>query len=230
MYQWADRQLGQVPTPSQPTGTGVPSRRSVPGLPPNPVDARARAIITAAQDPARGIADRAVATVLSILRTYYPPEAGKVSNVVFMDQLPGLATRTIGSGPTARGQISVGRYFVEHTTEPYFARRVLQVGHELRHIDQWRAGMIGHDRQPEREFLAHCWTVLAGERPGTGRMNHATRVLIIDAALGNLNCLGSSVRVRYAKEEETLLALRIRDQAASGRAATPPPSVCAPSH
>jgi hypothetical protein len=115
---------------------------------------------------------------------------------------------------------------VEHTDDQFFARRVLQVGHELRHIDQWRAGMVGPTRKAEREFLAHCWAALTPELPGTGCLPHATRVAIIDAALGNLNCLSASVRARYAQHERTLLALRQREQAASGRATTSAPTAC----
>jgi hypothetical protein len=221
--------LGQSPTPASPAPSGAPSPQAG-RRPPNPLDARARAIIAAASDPATGIYGRAVATVWSILRTYYPAETGKVSWVIYSENQPGLLTTRLGAGASARGGITVGRYFLEHTTEPFFARRVLQVGHELRHIDQYRAGMIGHDRQPEREFLAHCWAIFAGERPGTGRMNHSTRVSIIDAALGNLNCLSRALRARYAKEEEMLRAIRTREQAASGRPATLPPTACIGSH
>lgn len=215
----------QLPTPAAAPSPGAIQRRT-----PNPLDGRARTIIAVARDPAQGIWGRAVATVWSILRTYYPAETEKVSSVIYSENVPGLLTTRLGTGPLARGAISVGRYFIEHTTEEFFARRVLQVGHELQHVDQYRAGMIGHDRQPEREFLAHCWTVFAAERPGTGRMSHSTRVSIIDAALGNLNCLSASVRARYARHEESLRAIRPSEQAASGRPATLSPTTCVRSH
>src|SRR6266705_1047481 len=229
MYQWTLSELGQTPAPG-PTRAVTPTRTPVRRQCTNPLDATARAIITAAGDRNRGIWDRAVATVWSILRTYYPSEVGKVSAVVHVSDVSGLRTTRVGTGPQATGVISVGTYFVEHATEAYFARRVLQVGHELRHIDQWRAGMIGHDKQAEREFLAHCWTALTPEKPGTGCMYHATRVDLIDGALGNLNCLNRSARARYAHEEGALLALRAREQTASGRALSSPPSTCVPSH
>ena len=215
----------QVPTPAAAPSSGAIQRQT-----PDPLDGRARAIIAAAHDPALGISGRAMGTLWSILRTYYPAEVGKVSAVIHVNDVPGLMTTRVGTGASARGVISVGNYFVEHTTEPFFARRVLQVGHELRHIDQYRAGMIGHDRQPEREFLAHYWTAFAAEPPGTGRMSHTTRVSIIDAALGNLNCLSASVRARYARHEERLRAIRPREQAASRRPATLPPTTCIRSH
>jgi hypothetical protein len=230
MYLWTERKLGQVPAPPVTTQTASPAAAPRRRACQNPLDARANAIIAAAQDPARGLFDRGVATIWSILRTYYPSEAGKVSAVVYVEGVPGLRTTRVGTGPGARGVISVGRSFLENTTAAYFARRVLQVGHELRHIDQWRAGMIGSARKAEREFLAHCWTALAAEKPGTGCMYHATRVGIIDAALGNLQCLDAQVRAGYAREAAALMALRSREQAASGRAATAPPATCAPSH
>ncbi len=228
MYQWSRPRLGQVLAPA-PT-TAPSSARTARSRCANPLDATATAIITAAQDATRGVWDRGVATVWSILRTYYPSEVGKVSAVVYVEDVPGLRTTRGGTGPGATGVVSVGRNFLEYTTAPYFARRVLQVGHELRHVDQWRAGMIGPAVKAEREFLAHCWTALAQEKPGTGCMYHATRVGIIDAALGNFNCLSAARRAKYAREEAALLALRAREQTASGRAATAPPTGCAPSH
>ena len=214
------------PTPTAASSAG-PSKRAACA---NPIDATARTIITSAQDTTQGIWNRGVSTVWSILRTYYPSEAGKVSAVVYVERVPGLITTRVGTEPAATGVISVGRYFTEHTTDQFFARRVLQVGHELRHIDQWRAGMIGPARKAEREFSAHCWTALTPEKPGTGCMYHATRVDIIDAALGNLNCLSAPVRAKHAREETALMALRPREQAASGRPATSPPTTCKPSH
>jgi hypothetical protein len=108
-----------------------------------------------------GIYGRAVRAVWSILRTYYPTEAAKVAAVVYSEGVQGLRTTRAGTGPTATGIITVGRTFVEHTTDRFFARRVLQVGHELRHIDQYRAGMIGPANKAKREFLAHSWTAFA---------------------------------------------------------------------
>jgi hypothetical protein len=144
--------------------------------------------------------------------------------------LRGLETVSEGTGPATRGLIRIGRDFIDATNAQFFARRVLQVGHELRHIDQWRAGMTGRARSPEREFLAHCWTALTPEKPGTGCMPHTLRVSIIDAALGNLNCLAPAERARHAQTAATLLALRAREQQASGRPATSAPSTCVLSH
>ena len=196
----------------------------------NPIDARAAAIIASAQDQSQPLDLRGRELVRAICRTYFPSEGGKVSGVQFIEPLPGLETQSEGAGATARGLIRVGRYFVENTNDQLFARRVLQVGHELRHIDQWRAGMVGPAKKAEREFLAHFWVATTPEVPGIGCMPHATRVNVIDAALGNFNCLTAPDRARYAQQQATLLRLRLQEQRASGRAATQPPAACVRSH
>jgi hypothetical protein len=196
----------------------------------NPIDARAAAIIAAAQDQSQPLDVRGRELVRAICRTYFLSEGGKVSGVEFIEPLPGLRTQSEGAGATARGLIRVGRYFVENTNDQLFARRVLQVGHELRHIDQWRAGMVGPARKAEREFLAHFWVATTPEPSGTGCMPHATRVNVIDAALGNFYCMSQADRARYAHLERTLLALRQREQAASGHASAAAPVTCRPSH
>jgi hypothetical protein len=196
----------------------------------NPIDARAAAIIAAAQDQSQPLDVRGRDLVRAICRTYFPSEGAKVSGVQFAEPLPGLRTQSEGAGATTRGLIRVGRYFVENTHDHLFARRVLQVGHELRHIDQWRAGMVGPARKAEREFLAHFWVATTPEPSGTGCMPHATRVNVIDAALGNFYCMSQADRARHAHLERTLLTLRQREQAASGHAPTAAPVTCRPSH
>jgi hypothetical protein len=214
----------------------------------NPIDARAAAIIAAAQNQSQAIDVRGRELVRAICQTYFPSEGGKVSGVQFSEfqrdgrgqiardaqgnaiRLDGLETQSEGAGAETRGLIRVGRSFVENTNDHFFARRVLQVGHELRHIDQWRAGMVGPAKKAEREFLAHFWVSTTPELPGTGCMPHATRVNVIDAALGNFNCLTAPDRARYAQQQATLLRLRLQEQRASGRAATQPPAACVRSH
>jgi hypothetical protein len=209
-------------------GLGEPPARR--GCRRNPIDARAATIIAAARDQSQPLDVRGRELVRAICRTYFPSEGSKVSGVQFIEHLSGLETQSEGAGATTRGLIRVGRNFVENTDDQLFARRVLQVGHELRHIDQWRAGMVGPARKAEREFLAHFWVATTPEPSGTGCMPHATRVAIIDAALGNFYCISPADRSRYGHFERTLLALRQREQAASGRAFAAPPVTCTPSH
>lgn len=195
----------------------------------NPLNAAARAIIAEAQDPKLGIYGRAVRAVWSILRTYYSSEATKVAAVVFSESVNGLQTTRTGTGPSATGVITVGRQFIDHTTAEFFARRVLQVGHELRHIDQYRAGMIGPANRAKREFLAHSWTAFAADPAGTGCVNRATRVGIIDCALAFCHCMSAAERVPYAEQERRLLELRRQLQPrtawppAAGMPSCPPP-------
>jgi hypothetical protein len=186
---------------------------------PAPVDAAAQQIITAAQDTAAtpAIDQRAIATVQAIIAQYFPAESNKVSRIVFRDGEPGLLTTSAGSGATATGIITVGRYFVEHTTQREFARRVLQVRHEIEHIDQIRSGMQGENRSDEREFFAFYHEALARELPGTGRMGHATRVQLIDAALGHYYCLSAELQQNNISKRDELTTRRSEEVRRSGR-------------
>jgi uncharacterized protein DUF4157 len=194
---------------------------------PNPIDPTAQAIITAAQATATPIEDRATQAVRAIIATYYASQASKVANVVYREAEPGLATTYSGTGASITGTITVGRYFVENTTSAGIARRVLQVGHELQHIDQQRAGMGGAAKRHLREFLAFHWEATAPEAAGTGRVSHSTRVALIDAALGNYNCLDDTEKSAQLTKQQQLLTLRASEQAASGQPATPAPTACA---
>jgi hypothetical protein len=198
---------GSFGEPPPATAPASPSRASAPACS-NPLDATAHAIIAAAQDPTLGIYGRAVRAVWSILRTYYPTEATKVAAIVYVETMKGLQTTRAGTGPTTTGIITVGRDFIDHTTDRFFARRVLQVGHELQHIDQYRAGMIGPANKAKREFLAHYWTALAPEKQGTGCVARETRLAMIDCALAYCHCMSAAERAPYAAHERRLLDLR----------------------
>jgi len=196
--------LGGAPTPAQaPQCT-------------NSLDSRAQAIITAARDQSVPPDIRAVQAVRSIIQTYYPSQAGKVANVVYNDPIPGLQTQRNGSGPAATGTINVGRYFLDHIAN--FPRRVLQTGHELVHIEQYRQNMTD---QTEREFLAHCWTALMPEIQGTGCVRSGDRLGSADCALRFWNCLSSQKQTQYTQHQQTLLTLR-----QSLKATTPLPVGC----
>jgi hypothetical protein len=193
---------------------------------PSRLDARGQAIVAMAQNTAQPIEQRAVQAVTAIICQYFPGDAEKVSGVVYAAEEPGLRVTTVRDGTTIRGQVTVGRYFVENTTEGGLARRVLQVQHELQHIDQWRAGMTGQANQPEREFLAFHREALSPEFPGTGRVSHATRVGLIDAALGYYHCLNADKQAQYRAQQDELLQRRPVEESASGRPHTDPPAAC----
>ncbi len=192
-------------------------RQETPRPRPAPVDENAQRIIDLAQDSSRTIEERAVAVVQAIIRQYFPSDSEKISRIIYRAEEPGLHITYTGRGARTTGIIEVGRYFVENTTQRHFARRVLQVRHEIQHVEQQRAGMIGESRQDEREFLAFSDEALATELPGTGRLQHSTRVLLIDAALGYYHCLSDDLQRSYASRRDSLLARRTEAVRGSGR-------------
>jgi hypothetical protein len=194
----------------------------------NPLNEKAKAIIAKAKDDKTKVEDRAVQTVKSIIKEYYSSDESKVDSVVYDDKKAGdgLSVTSKGSGEKTTGIIYAGKKFLESVTERHFARRVLQVGHELEHIDQWRKGMAGGKKSDEREFLAFYHEALAAEKPGTGRMTRSTRVLLIDAALGYYYCLTAEQQKQYAANKKELLDRRPEEVKASGQESTEPPTEC----
>lgn len=184
----------------------------------NPLDDKAKAIIQAAKDTTKSIDQRAIEAVKSIVKTYY--DASMVDEVVYDEDDPGLTTSPVGKGKDIKGKISVGKYFIEHIDT--FARRVLQVGHELQHVEQQRAGMGGGGKRHEREFLAHIWTAQQQEKQGTGKVSHATRRDIIDEALKHYNCLTSDDQKHYETKKKELLKQRETESSASGTSSEAP--------
>ena len=191
------------------------------------LDDRAHAIINAAQADHPAIAERAVSTVRQIINTYYADRASTVSDITYDSSEPGLMTTSVGRGASSTGSIAVGEYFVTNTTAAEFARRVLQVGHELEHIQQYRSGLGGGGHRHEREFLAFSHEGTATAVAHTGRMAHATRVRLIDEAIRHYNAFSAADKERYAEQYRDLLAERTREQRASGRDATSPPTEAA---
>lgn len=189
---------------------------------PNPVDDKAKAIIAKAKDTTKGVDQRAKEAVMDILRTYY--DTSKVSDVVYDESDPGLTTSPVGTGHDIKGSIAVGRYFVEHIDS--FARRILQVGHELQHIDQQRSGLGGAANKDKREFMAFSWEAQAQERAGTGRLPYAMRRDLIDSALGYFNCLPENDQKSFAADRDKLLKLREDVNGKGGNPATNPPTEC----
>jgi hypothetical protein len=88
--------------------------------------------------------------IKSIVRQYY--DASTLSDVTYNENESGLSTTPVGRGNDIKWKITVGKYFIEHIDA--FARRVLQVGHELQHVQQQCDGMGGARNQNKREFLA----------------------------------------------------------------------------
>jgi len=192
----------------------------------NKLDKKAQTIVHQAQDQSVQEEERAKQTVWHIIKTYYPSTVSIVDKVVYVKDLVGLETDRVKTDGQTKGIIRVGHYFIEHVNNQFFARRALQVGHELAHINQFRMGMIGKGFKHEREFRAHYWVSTAKERLGTGLVSHTTRVTGIDCALRYFNCLGKEKREKYSQWKKKLLALRKIHQKASGRPATAIPTDC----
>jgi hypothetical protein len=192
----------------------------------NTRDSRANTIIAAAQSATVSLQDRAMQVVNDIICAYMPSQAAKVRKILYYAAETGLHTQSVGSGATAQGDICVGDYFVNNTTNAGISRRVLQVAHELEHIDQYRSGMTGGGRSDEREFLAFYDEALADEFIGTGRMADATRRGVIDAAIGYYYCLSTTLQTQYAGRLQSLLTKRQTVNGTAGNAATSPPTAC----
>jgi hypothetical protein len=192
----------------------------------NPLDAGAKAIVIAAQNTKTPVADRAVALVRAILATYFSADAGLVKDVVYDDERAagGLNTESgNGNGKSAKGTISVGKDFLEQATEAGFARRVIQVDHELEHVRQHRAGLGGANRSTLREFLAFSREALQTEVAGTGTIQHGTRLRLIDEALRLYNKLGDDDRKTHEGRRKALLDEREKHNGKGGHPRTDPP-------
>jgi hypothetical protein len=185
-------------------------------------DEQAKKIIEAGKDASKPIDQRAVDAVNSILKAYYDPNL--VDSVIYDEKTAGLVTSPVGKGKDIKGKITVGKYFIDHID--IFARRVLQVGHELQHVQQQRSGMGGGARRNEREFLAFYWETTEPEKAGTGRMSHSDHVLLIDEALRNYYCMPADDQKAYAAKKDDLQKLRVTEEKASGHDHTEPPTSC----
>lgn len=182
-----------------------------------PVDADARRIIAIAADTNQPVATRAVATVQAIIAQYFAADASKIAEIVYDDSQPGLESTFRGHGAATTGIVRVGRNFVAQTTQRHFARRVLQVRHEIEHVEQQRAGMAGRNRQDEREFIAFYHEATATVLRGTGRLQHSSRVELIDAALGYYYCLSSQLQESNAARRDELVSRRREEVRRSNR-------------
>jgi hypothetical protein len=184
---------------------------------PAAIDANAQRIVNLAQDSSVPIAQRAIRIVRAIIDQYFRTDASKIGGINYDANEPGLSTGYVGRGANATGVLTVGTYFATNTTERHFARRVLQVRHEIEHIDQVRSGMAGASRSDEREFTAFYHEAVAQELLGTGRMQHSTRVQLTDAALGYYYCLSSDQQASHATRRDELTTRRAEAVRRSGR-------------
>jgi hypothetical protein len=191
------------------------------------LDEQAHAIIKAAQAETPGIDERAVNAVWAIIDTYYADKKSMVKEVRYKASQDGLKT-TAYAGPKATGLIRVGRDFIVNIIDKHFARHVLQVGHELEHVQQHRDGKGGEEHRHEREFLAFYHEGIAAAVPHTGRVAHAMRVDMLDEAIKHYNALSDDDKKTYADQYKDLIEHRVKEQKAAGQEATDPPTNPAP--
>jgi hypothetical protein len=190
----------------------------------NTIDSVAQNIIDRAADTKVPVEDRAIRAVSDIICTYYPAEAAKVRKIIFTAGDPGLHTTSVGKGAAIQGDIEVGTNFVNNISAVTMARRVLQTGHELEHIGQYRAGLTGDSHRGEREFLAFYHNAVADEFEGTRRMADATRRDLIDEALRYYNGFDKTLQGKYQTQQQELLAKRKTVDGTKGNASTAPPT------
>jgi hypothetical protein len=192
----------------------------------NPKDDTAKAIIARAKDNRTAAADRAVQLIKDIVATYYAGDLAKLAGVVYDNAAAGtgLQTESVGSGENTKGKVFVGDTFLNSVDS--FARRVLQVGHELQHIEQYRTGLAGGQHKNLREFLAFHDEALAAEKPGTGRMDYGTRRNLIDGALGYFYCLTAQEQQDDAAKKDALLKRRADVNGKGGHEPTNAPTSC----
>jgi hypothetical protein len=208
----------QGKAPPAPSAKPAPAAKA-----PTALDETANRIIAAAKDASKPIDQRAVAVVNAILAAYW--DASLVEEVVYKEKEGGLRTTSVGTGSGTKGRITVGKYFVDNID--FFARRVIQVGHEVEHIRQYRSGMAGGGKAHEREFLANAWSAAEPEKAGTGRMSHAMRRDYADEALKHYYCLSEADQKRYVAKKDELLKLRADEDKASNDPKPLPPEACA---
>ena len=210
---------------------------------PTSLDDTAKSIIRGAADAKRDAGLRAVEAVWRIIREYYPSHATQVNSVSYDNALAGtgLATGPYPASQPTQGRIYVGDSFLAGVQrESNFAHHVLQVGHELEHIDQFRDPGLGPGpaKKDEREFLAFYHEAVGAEIPHTGRYGHTQRVLAIDWALRYYNCLASasepdkqSAAKNYLTMHEELLTNRKTEMAnphtSVNEVPADPPAECA---
>lgn len=199
----------------------------------NPLDEKAKKIIAIAADTKKDAEQRAVAVVKAIIDEYYSADKPLVDSVVYNNKEAGTGVKASqkfakGSKPEeSTGIIYVGDDFLKGVTETHFARRVLQVGHEIEHIHQWREGLAGGHKVNEREFLAFYHEATLPEKPGTGRMVPGTRLRLIHGALDNYVCMDADKQKEHATKQKDLLDKRTAIISGGIKAEKEVPTSCA---
>jgi hypothetical protein len=186
---------------------------TAPSQPPAGLSPTAQQIISDARSGPGSPGDRAVALVWAIINAYFRSQAGLVSSVVFTPELvSGLLTDVRGNGPQVTGKIEVSPEFLNRVRQ-LLAHRILQVAHELEHVQQHRQGLAGAQNTALREFLAFAHEAFAQPPAGTGEVYHSTRIKMIDEALQNYAKMSPDQQAAQAGLKQRLIAERARQVA-----------------
>jgi hypothetical protein len=179
---------------------------------PRELDQKAKDIIKNVKD-AKTPQEKAEKAIREILKEYYP--GAKVKDVVYSEKTNrGLETER---GNTD-GKIRVSKDFVDNI-DKHFARKVISVGHELQHVQQYKDGMNDtkdKNRAPEREFQANRDSAHAPEKPGTGVMDHQMRAAYADEALRNYDKMPPDDQTKYKGDADALKAFAASEREKSG--------------
>jgi len=198
----------------------------------NAVDEKAKKIIAIAADTTLTADKRAVAVVQAIIDAYYASEKSIIDSVAYDNAKAGSGVQASQKfSPSSKpeestGIIYVGDDFLKGVTERHFARRVLQVGHEIEHIHQWREGLAGGQNTNEREFLAFYHEATLPEKAGTGRMVQSSRLRLVHAALDNYVCMPDKKQKEHTAKQKDLLNTRKSIIDAGTKAEAEVPTTC----
>ena len=199
----------------------------------NALDEKAKKILAITSNTELTKEQRAVEVVKAIIDAYYSADKHLVDSVIFDEAKAGDGVHAgekfskTSKNEESTGIIAVGSKFLEQTTERHFARRVLQVGHEIEHIHQWREGLAGGQNAKEREFIAFYHEATNPEKTGTGRMVPSSRLRLIHAALDNYVCMDAKQQKAHASEQKELLTKRTEIISAGTKAEKEVPTECA---
>ena len=194
-----------------------PEQKDKPGTkdaPKNPreLDQKAKDVIKNTKDGTSD-QDKAEKAIRGIIKAYYPD--AKVKDVVYKKDLErGLETQRGNKD----GKVFVSKDFIDNIDKS-FARKVISVGHELQHIQQYKDGMNDtkdKNRAPEREFQANRDSARAPEKPGTGRMDHEMRAAYADQALKNYDKMSPDDKAKYKADADALRSFAAEQRTMSG--------------
>jgi hypothetical protein len=189
---------------------------------PNPLDDRAKKIIAIARDPKVSMKDRSRAVLRAIINTYFPGDNRLIESIDHFDvgsepegcEDTVLCTTRVGAPPRpVKGTITiVGTRFLDESADEFsFARSVVRVRHELRHIHQYQnPNLIGSAHRHEREFLAFAAAAEEPELRGTGQMGADSRLTQLDGALDHYCKIDERARGPYKAQAARLRELRTK--------------------